>query len=370
MTARLVDTTLREGAQAPVPYLSGAQKAAVLAAVARIGVAEIELGHAVTELAYGAEPLADLMGLAADFAPGVRRAIWCRARSEDIRSAAALQPEVVSFALPVSDRHLSTRLHRDRAWALGEIGRLVTVARESGVGYVSLGLEDASRADVAFLLEVVEAADAAGADRVRIADTVGVLSPGLLAELISAVRARFSGEIGVHLHNDFGMATAGAIAASEAGASWADVSLLGLGERAGISRTEEVAAFFTLQNGEDYDLLAARAAAEMISEWVRRPIPAQAPVIGEGIFTAESGLHVAGLAADPANYEPYAPEIVGAKRSLRLGRNSGRAAVAALLGERRGDLVKLTAKLRSAAESQQHSFAADELDELLTNPGA
>jgi homocitrate synthase NifV len=363
--ARLIDTTLREGAQAPVPYLSTAQKAAVIAALARIGVEEIELGHAVTELAYGAEPLSELLALAARFAPGVRRAIWCRARADDLRSAAALDPEVVSFALPVSDRHLASRLGRDRAWALGEVGRLVTVARDAGVGYVSIGLEDASRADVSYLLDVVAAASAAGADRVRIADTVGVLSPGLLAELISAVRTRFAGEVGVHLHNDFGMATAGAVSAFEAGAHWADVSLLGLGERAGISRTEEVAAFLTLQGAADYDLLATRTAAEMLAGWVERPIPSQAPVIGAGIFTAESGLHVAALAADPATYEPYPPGLVGAQRHLRLGHHSGRAAVAALLGDHPGDLVQLTAELRSIAEARRHSFDQDELQDLL-----
>jgi homocitrate synthase NifV len=368
--ASLIDTTLREGAQAPVPYLTTVQKAALIAALARIGVEEIELGHAVTELAYGAEPLVELMDVAATFAPGVRRAIWCRARTDDIRAAAALHPEVVSFALPVSDRHLASRLHRDRAWALAEVGRLITMAREAGIGYISVGLEDASRADPDFLLEIATAASQAGADRLRIADTVGILSPNQLTKLISHVRTRFTGDIAVHLHNDFGMATAGAIAALEAGATWADVSLLGLGERAGISHTEQVAAHLTLQGGATYDLKAARNAATMLAEWINRPIPGHAPIIGSDIFTAESGLHVAALANDPATYEPYPPETVGAQRHLRLGHNSGRTAVAALLGEYRGDLVELTATLRSVADSRRHSLAATELEELLAHPGA
>lgn len=366
---RLIDTTLREGAQAPVPYLTTVQKAALIAALARIGVEEIELGHAVTELAYGAEPLADLMAIAARFAPRVRRAIWCRARADDIQAAAALDPEVVSFALPISDRHLASRLGRDRSWALAEIGRLVTIAREAGISYVSVGLEDASRTDVDFLLDITAAASAAGADRVRIADTVGVLSPGLLAELVSAVRTTFAGEVGVHLHNDFGMATAGAIAALEAGAAWADVALLGLGERAGISHTEQVAAYLSVQQGAHYDLRATKGAATMLSEWINRPIPGHTPVIGTDIFTAESGLHVAAIANDPTTYEPYPPEMVGAQRNLRLGHHSGRAAVAALLGEVGGDLVELTAKLRLAADSQQHHLNPAQLDDLL-NPTA
>lgn len=363
--ARLVDTTLREGAQAPVPYLSTAQKLELVAAIAAIGVEEIELGHAVTELAYGAEPLADLMAVASETAPGVRRAIWCRARPDDITAAATLHPEVVSFALPVSDRHLTNRLHRDREWAVAEVGRLTTVARQAGVPYVSIGLEDASRADVDFLLTIAAAADEAGADRVRIADTVGVLSPGLLAELVSAVRSRFTGEVGVHLHNDFGMATAGAIAAMEAGAAWADVSLLGMGERAGIAHTEQVAAFLALQRSADYDLHAARHACEALASWTGRAVPGHAPVIGPDIFTSESGLHVAALARDPQTYEPYDPEKVGAQRSLRLGRQSGRSAVAALLGVDGDNLVELTAQVRAASTEQQHSTEASEIQRLL-----
>ena len=137
MIPRLIDTTLREGAQAPVRYLRTGQKVEILAALAKIGVAEIELGHAVAESGFGPEPLAELIELAATEAPGVRRAIWCRARTEDITFAAALSPEVISFALPVSERHLVRRLGRDRSWALPQVPELTRAARSAGVGYVS-----------------------------------------------------------------------------------------------------------------------------------------------------------------------------------------------------------------------------------------
>ena len=364
MIPRLIDTTLREGAQAPVRYLRTGQKVEILAALAKIGVAEIELGHAVAESGFGPEPLAELIELAATEAPGVRRAIWCRARTEDITFAAALSPEVISFALPVSERHLVRRLGRDRSWALTQVTELTRAARSAGVGYVSIGLEDASRADVTFLRQVAEAAERAGVDRLRIADTVGIASPGLVAALIAEVGGRYSGEIGVHLHNDFGMATAGAIAAIQAGAAWVDVSLLGLGERAGISRLEEVCGWLGLQAGAAYDLHAVRDITARLSAWVDRPIPASAPVIGSDIFTCESGLHVAGIAADPGTYEPYPPEAVGARRSLRLGRHSGRAAVAALLPNAGGDLRATTARIRASACVQEHSLDPRNLGHL------
>lgn len=360
MLARLIDTTLREGAQAPVPYLSAEQQAAIVRALAQIGVAEIELGHIVAESCLGNQGLTALSQLAAE--AGVRRAIWCRARAEDITAAAALGPEVVSFALPTSDRHLNTRLGKDRAWALDQIVELTNFARSLGVNYVSVGLEDATRTEIGFLREVYSAAEWAGVDRLRVADTVGVAPPGLIASLVGEVAAVFSGEIAVHLHNDFGMATANAIAAVQAGANWVDVSLLGLGERAGISKLEEVAGWLTLQAEDPYDLHAARSIAERLAGWVERPIPGHAPVIGNAIFTCESGLHVAGIANDPSSYEPYAPELVGALRHLQLGRSSGRAAVAALLPDARGDLTTLTAQVRAAATSRNSALAADDLD--------
>lgn len=343
----LVDTTLREGAQAPTRYLTARQQADVVRGLARIGVGEIELGHAVAERHYGSGALPELLRIAAEEAPEAGRAVWCRAKDADIRAAAELGPEVVSFALPVSDRHLTGRLGKSRAWALDQVGHLVDVARSAGVAWVSIGLEDASRAEPAFLRDVAEAAGWAGADRVRVADTVGIATPQQVTSLVTEVRRVYGGEIGVHLHNDFGMATAGAIAALTAGADWADVSVLGLGERSGISRLEEVCGWLALQSGQRYDLRAVRELAERVAGWVGRPIAVDAPLLGRDIFTCESGLHVAGIAADPATYEPYDPSRVGAERSLRLGRHSGRSAVAALMPAASDPAT--VAKIRSVA---------------------
>lgn len=188
----LIDTTLREGAQAPVRYLSTGHKIEVIEALARIGMAEIELGHAVAELSYGPEPLAELMDAAAEADPQMRRAIWCRARPEDIETAAEFGPDVVSFALPVSDRHLASRLGRDRGWALDQVTELTDIARSCGVSYLSIGLEDATRADVGFLRDVAAAADWAGVDRLRIADTVGIGPPELISALVGQVAAVYS----------------------------------------------------------------------------------------------------------------------------------------------------------------------------------
>ncbi|MFN8075674.1 MAG: hypothetical protein U0Q15_09665 [Kineosporiaceae bacterium] len=332
---RLIDTTLREGAQAPVPYLDPARVRALVAALGRVGVEELELGHVVADPALRGGPSADLPQLVADaarLAPGARRAVWCRALPEDVLAAAAMAPDVVSFAVPVSDAHLKVRLRRDRPWALDAVARLTRLARAHGVPYVSVGLEDATRADPRFVAQVARAAGRAGADRVRIADTVGVAGPLRLAALVRTVRRRFDGEVAVHVHDDLGMATASSVAALEAGACWADSSVLGLGERAGIARTEEVAAWLVLAAGAGYDLRRLRHACHDLAGWVQRPVPEAAPVIGERVFACESGIHLDGLAKDPSLYEPFPPELVGARREWRLGRTAGRGAVRALLG--------------------------------------
>lgn len=370
----LVDSTLREGRQAPAAYLTADRRRAVLEGLVRIGVEEVELGHVVTEPEYGPEPMAELaalLRLAAEAGPTVRRAVWCRARAEDVEAAAALRPDVVSCALPVSDLHLTRRLRRGREWALAQVGRLAAAARAGGVRYLSVGLEDASRADPAFLDRVVAAARTAGVDRLRIADTTGVCEPAELVALVRRVRAGFGGEVGVHVHDDFGMATAGAVSALQAGADWADVAVTGLGERAGIARTEEVAAWLVTRRGAGYDLRAARALAHRVARWVDRPVPGHAPVIGDDVFACESGLHVAGIAAEPATYEPYPPELVGAQRRLRLGEGTGGAAVRALVpGRQAGAAAAAAALVRREAGRRGRGLDAHEWPEALRRPGS
>lgn len=365
----LVDSTLREGMQASVPYLSTAARMRVLRDVLAIGVEEVELGHVVAEESYEQQDaLAALVASAHRIAPRARAAVWCRARAEDVDRALLLAPDVVSFAVPVSDRHLQQRLRVGRSWALEQVRHLVPPARD-GVPYVSVGLEDATRADPAFLDQVVDVAAACGAHRVRLADTVGVSAPDELAALVRRVRARFDGEIGVHVHDDFGMASAGAVAALRAGADWADVAVTGLGERCGIARTEEVAAWLTVRGGAAYDLRAARAAAHGLARRIGRRVPEHAPVVGDGIFACESGLHLAGLTVDPATYEPYPPQTVGARRTWRLGEGAGRAAVGALLpGLPHEELTAATARLRREARRRGRALTPQEAAGVLRGP--
>ncbi len=318
----LVDSTLREGSQTVGVAFSLEQKVALAHHLVRVGVEEVEVGIASP---LGKE-LPALVARCRREAGLGRLALWCRCREEDIACALRLAPDVLSLSVPVSDRHIAIKLGLERAAVAEMVTKAITRVR-AAVPYVSLGLEDATRAEPAFLREIVGVACENGVDRIRIADTVGVATPGGIAALVRELRT-FKVEIGVHMHNDFGMATANAVAALEAGAHWADVTVLGLGERAGNSRLEEVAGYLALQGGRPYETTLFSDLARLAADCSGRKIEAHQPVIGAGIFACETGLHLAGLAKDPRTYEPYEPFLVGARRQLSYGAKVGRQGVA------------------------------------------
>lgn len=327
--AGLIDTTLREGAQTPGVQFTLPQKIAIGRAVAALGIDEIEAGTATVL----DTDLAPLLAALREMDSPPRLSLWCRCRSADIIHAGRLRPDILSLSMPASERHIRARLGKSRTWVLASLEKAVGMARESGIFRLSLGVEDASRAEKGFLGELIGAAVGLGVERIRLADTVGILTPGMTAALVSEQRRLHPGvEFGFHGHNDFGMASANAVSALEAGARWADVTVLGLGERAGCSRLEEVSALLTLVHGKKkYRLERLAALCTMVSEASGREIAVNHPLVGRGIFTCESGLHVHGLLADPASYEPFPPERVNGSRTIQLGSKSGSRAVAGCL---------------------------------------
>jgi homocitrate synthase NifV len=323
---KIIDTTLREGAQAPGVCFTAAARLRIIAALAQVGVDEIELGAASPLHDWLPELVREARALTA---PSCRLALWCRCKAEDIAFAAACLPDVLSLSIPVSDRHIRERIGKDRAWALETLRRSVGQAVSLGVPYISVGLEDASRAELAFVLEAARTAERSGAWRIRLADTVGICSPGSMAALVQAVTGEVGLPVGVHCHNDFGMATANSIAALEAGASSLDAAALGLGERTGCCRLEEALGYLALVQGcRRYKPEHLPALCRTVAEAAGREIPASHPLVGADIFTCETGLHQHGLSVCPETYEPYPPERVGGTRSLRFGGKTGFRAVA------------------------------------------
>lgn len=324
----LIDSTLREGGQQVGITFSPAAKMAILRRLTRLGIEEVELG-----VVGGDNRALDQLLRAARRIPGVGRlALWSRCLSDDVATAIALRPDCLSLSIPTSELHLQRKLGRARSWAVATMTTAITQARAGGLEYVSVGFEDASRAEVDFLLELATAARAAGASRVRVADTVGVGTPALIASLVASLLSVAGLEVGVHTHNDFGMATANALAALSAGAGWADVTVLGLGERAGNAKLEEVVGYLTLAAKEErYQIAELNPLCQTVAKLAGVRISSRHPVVGKKIFDCESGLHLQGLLREPTIYEPYAPGRVGLERKLLFGGKIGRRAVADFL---------------------------------------
>jgi homocitrate synthase NifV len=262
---------------------------------------------------------------------------------------------------------------KDRAWALKKVKESVRQALAAGVARVAVGLEDASRSDISFVREVGQVAMEAGAFRLRLADTVGVCAPGDILMLLESM-AGLNIELAVHCHNDFGMATANTITALDNGAVWGDATLLGLGERAGNSRLEEILAFLVLQKKTGkYDLAGLPALSRMVARECGLSIAGSRPIIGSDLFTCETGIHVHGIMADPSTYEPFDPEVLGASRTLLVGAQAGRRSVLATLTRlgiptpNKPDLARITRKVRALAASRKCSLEDHEIMALLNS---
>ncbi|MEN9353444.1 MAG: hypothetical protein RL318_769 [Fibrobacterota bacterium] len=342
----ILDTTLREGLQRVGVYLDLAGRIEVARALLQAGIPELEIGVVGRD---GTVP-ALLEALRHEF-PQARLWVWARMRREDVEAAARMGATHVALCAPTSEKHLDVRMGMTASELPDLVTNVVSHARALGLE-VSMGMEDASRATREDLWLAAQAARRAGARRVRLADTVGVLAPNEVAELVLFLR-QTGLEVGFHGHDDFGMATANALAALDAGAVAVDTTLLGAGERAGIAATERLGAYLSVRRGAAFDLRALSHAAHEFADAAKVAIPPHAPVVGSRIFACETGLHVAALSKVPDLYEPFSPEAVGAERDLRVGAKSGIAAIGQILsnlGSDRPVTEDLVRQVRSTSE--------------------
>ncbi|MFG1182712.1 homocitrate synthase [Xanthobacter versatilis] len=361
-TAFLNDTTLRDGEQAPGVAFTRREKIEIAEALAAAGVPEIEAGTP----AMGDEEIETLRSIVSLKLP-LRVAAWCRMSEEDLFAAVSAGVTYVNLSIPTSDRQLKGKLNRDRDWALGALRHVVTLATKLGFT-AAVGCEDASRADPDFLCKVAEVAKEAGAFRLRLADTLGVLDPFSAYALVRRVANATDLEIEFHAHDDLGLATANTLAAVTGGARHASVTVAGLGERAGNAALEEVAIALrqTARSETGIDPHALRPLAQKVMEAAGRPMPRTKAIVGEDIFTHESGIHVSGLLKDRGTYEALSPEMLGRSHRVVLGKHSGLAAILKALSdqglavdEARGRAI--LARVRDFAIRSKNSVSPDVL---------
>ncbi len=319
----VVDTTLRDGEQTAGVVFANEEKLAIATMLSDLGVDQLEVGIPTMG---GDEKDAIKSIVKRNLKSSIMA--WNRAVISDIKESIDCGVDAVAISISVSDIHIKNKLKTSREWVLENMVKSVEYAKKNGL-YVSVNGEDASRADREFLIKFMKAAKEVGADRFRYCDTVGVMGPFQIEEEIKALYDNAKLDIEMHTHNDFGMATANAIAGLRGGANHVGVTVNGLGERAGNAALEEVVMALKFVYGCDVDMDTTmfREISEYVSKASGRVLPIWKAIVGTNMFAHESGIHADGAIKNPKNYEAFDPSVVGLERQIVIGKHSGKAAI-------------------------------------------
>lgn len=326
---KIVDTTLRDGEQTAGIVFSNNEKLEIAKLLDRAGVYQIEAGVPVMG---GDEKESIKQIVNSDLKASILG--WCRALAVDVNAAIESGLDAVCISLSASDIHIENKLRKKRDWVLNALTRTINYAKSHNL-YVSANAEDASRADMDFLLKFTQVAKAAGADRLRFCDTVGILGPFQTYEKIKTLIDNIGLPIEIHAHNDFGMATANALAGIRAGAEFVSVTVNGLGERAGNAALEEVVMALKYVEGRPIkiDISKLRTLSECVAEASGRKVWESKPIVGKNIFFHEAGIQADGVIKEPGTYEVFSPGEIGGERQILIGKHSGKNSIRAKFEE-------------------------------------
>ena len=324
------DTTLRDGEQMVGVRFTPGQKLEIARRLARIGVHQIEAGFA----AVSDEERSAIKAIV-DENLGPKILVLSRLVNEDIDAAVDTGADMVMLFIATSDLHLKYKLNMTKGQVKAKLAQSLDHMKERGVKF-SFTPEDATRSDWGFMEELFKMAEKAGASRIGIADTTGSATPEAVGLLVRRIKGISKLPVSVHLHNDFGLALAGALAGIREGATHINSSVAGLGERAGNIPLEQLVASLQVLYGMDLgiDMKGLTELSKVVAGYAKVHLSPHTPLIGDNAFSHESGIHVAAVLNEPSTYEPITPECVGNKRRICFGKHSGRTAVRRKLEEK------------------------------------
>lgn len=319
ITPHIIDSTLRDGEQAPGVVFTLDEKLRIAALLEDCGVKEVEVGTP----AMGADEVRVIREIVQ---AGFRfdKLCWARAKEFDIEESAKTGANRINISFSVSDIQLSA-MGRNTDWVMKQIRPMIAFARQR-FDFIAIGAQDASRANRDFLDEFIASCLAEGVDRIRLADTVGILNPFSTAQLFSTVCEKFPFvDFEFHGHNDLGMATANSISALLSGAQSVSATINGLGERAGNACVEEIAAALKISSGINcgIHLSQIQELCRFVAQASSKPIHPSKPIVGEMVCRHESGIHCRSLLKDELAYQPFLSSEIGKSTEMVIGRHSG-----------------------------------------------
>jgi 2-isopropylmalate synthase len=328
-TIRILDSTLREGEQHPGVSFTIKQRIQIAWMLDSFGVDQIEISPVVSPDHIEATKTIIRQGLRADIVAHTR------AIKSDVDVAIDCGANWVATYLGISDIHLSAKLKITREEAKIRALEVADYIKSHGLK-ARFTMEDASRTEPAFLIEMCREMNKRGIERISIPDTVGIMRPRGMYNLVKMVYDNIDttkSSIDVHCHNDVGLALANALAGCEAGANQIHTTIDGFGERTGIPSLAETAVALTLiyRSNNDLRLHMLRDLSKTIAEYVDLTIPESKPIVGDSAYKHKAGTHLAAILRNPAAYEIIEPRIVGNRRKIVFGELAGKNGAAYLL---------------------------------------
>lgn len=361
----IIDSTLRDGEQAPGVVFTLHEKLRIASLLDLCGVKEVEVGTP----AMGGKEINDIREIVqAGF--NFDKLCWARSKEFDIVESAKTGASRINISFSVSDIQLAA-MGRDRNWVLNQVRPLIEFARQR-FDFIAVGAQDASRANRDFLNEFIAACLSENVNRIRLADTVGILNPFSTKELFTSVCKKFPHtNFEFHGHNDLGMATANALVAFMSGASAVSATVNGLGERAGNTSLEEIAVALKVSSESDsgIQLPQLQQLCKYVSEFSNQPIHPSKPVTGNNICLHESGIHCKSLLRNELSYQPFRAEAIGKETGIVIGKHSGKTAVRNYFRDKKIELnemqvMEITEHAKLLSAKKKRALNDEELEHL------
>jgi len=363
------DSTLREGEQTPGVIFSIEDKLKIAKKLDEVGIQQIEAGFPAAS-----EKQRKCIESLVDLNLDAQLSAFARAKKEDIDAVADVGADGIVVSLSISPYHRKYKFGgMSKETYLEKLADMISYAESFGL-FIIYSAEDTTReSDLNFLKKAYKTAEEAGADRARVVDTLGCASPNGMAFLVKEIGNVIDIPIEVHCHNDLGLALANSLAAVEAGASTVSTTVNGIGERAGITVTEEIIpALHIIFGTSPFEMSQLTSLSKLVEEISGVKMPPHKPLTGENVTAHSSGIHQHGVLVNPSTYEFYPPRLMGQKRKVYIDELSGRHGIMYVAKELGLDISEETArkvllkvKASFSREGRRSSYTPDEIKEMI-----